>query len=463
MNKSNSNIGVLAIAMMSVAGIFTLRTLPLMAMYGLSSIFYYVIAALLFFIPSALICAELATGWPKTGGLYVWVREAFGRRFGFLAIWLEWTNTVISFPAILAFITATIAYAINPALANNKIYMLTLMLILFWGTTLINFLGIKFSSLISNIGLILGTGLPCLLIIVLAIDWLITGHHSQISFTAKNILPNFSVTRAAFLVGLILGYSGMQISAFHAQEVKDPQRNFPRAIFIAVLIILFLSITGSLAIAMVVPQQKISLLTGLMQATVTFFAMYHLSWMVPIIAILTALGTFSMLNMWIIGPCKGLLATANYGDLPKPLRYINKHNSPTTLLLLQAIVGTIFSLIYLLMPTINSSYWLLVALTSILTLIMCVLIFASVIRLRYTQPDMPRGYKIPGGNIGVWIVGGIGILTCAFAFFLGFVPPEQLHHVSTKFYESFLIGGVIILVAIPFLRRFSLVSITEEK
>lgn len=454
MNKSNPNIGVLSIAMMSVAGIFTLRTLPLMAMYGLSSIFYYVAAALLFFIPSALICAELATGWSKTGGLYVWVREAFGRRFGFLAIWLEWSNTVISFPATLAFITATIAYAINPALANNKLYMLTLMLILFWGTTLINFLGIKFSSLVSNIGLILGTALPCLLIIVLAIDWLITGHHSQISFTAKNILPNFSATQAAFLVGLILGYSGMQISVFHAQEVKDPQRNFPRAIFIAVLVILFLSITGSLAIAMVVPQQKISLITGLMQATVTFFSIYHLGWMVPIVAILTALGTFSMLNIWVIGPCKGLLATANHGDLPKPLQYINKHNAPTTLLLLQAIIGTIFSLVYLLMPTINSSYWILVALTSILTLIMCVLIFASVIRLRYTQPDVPRAYKIPGGNFGVWIVGGIGILTCTFAFFLGFMPPAQLHHISTKFYESFLIIGVSILVIIPFIKKF---------
>ncbi|MGD9108607.1 MAG: APC family permease [Gammaproteobacteria bacterium] len=454
MGKSNSNIGIFTIAMMSVAGIFTLRTLPLMAVYGLSSAFYYVIAALLFFVPSALVCAELATGWSKTGGLYVWVREAFGRRLGFLAIWLEWTNTVISFPATLAFITATIAYAINPALANNKTYMLTLMLTLFWGTTFINFLGIKFSSWVSNIGLIIGTGLPCLLIIVLAIDWLITGHHSQISFTAKNILPNFSVTRAAFLVGLILGYSGMQISAFHAQEVNNPQRNFPRAILIAVLIILLLSITGSLAIAMVVPSQKISLVTGLMQATVAFFNMYHLSWMVPIIAILTALGAFSMLNIWIIGPCKGLLATANHGDLPQPLQYINKHNAPTLLLLLQALIGTMFSLVYLLMPTINSSYWILIALTSILTLMMCILIFASVIRLRYTQPEVYRAYRIPGGNFGAWITGGIGIITCAFAFFLGFMPPEQLHHISAKFYESFLIGGVVILTAIPFIKKF---------
>lgn len=449
MRKSTPNIGVLAIAMMSVAGIFTLRTLPLMAVYGLSSVFYYVIAALLFFIPSALICAELATGWSKTGGLYVWVREAFGRRIGFLAIWLEWINTVISFPATLAFITATIAYALDPALANNKLYMLILMLILFWGTTLINFFGIKFSSWVSNFGLILGTGLPCLIIIALAAKWLITGHHSQIAFTTTNILPNFSFVKSAFLVGLILGYSGMQISAFHAQEVKNPQLNFPRAIFIAVLIILCLSITGSLAIAIVVPSQKINLITGLMQAVVAFFNMYHLGWLVPIVAILTALGTFSMLNMWVIGPCKGLLASANEGDLPKLLQRINKHNAPTTLLLLQAIVGTIFSLVYLLMPTINSSYWILVALTSILTMMMCILIFASVIRLRYTQPDVPRAYKVPGGYFGVWLIAGTGILTCAFAFFLGLMPPEQLHHVNVRFYETFLIAGVIILTIIP--------------
>lgn len=456
--KPNLKIGIFTVAMLSVAGIFTLRTLPLMAEYGFAAIFYYILAAILFFIPSALTCAELATSWPKTGGLYVWIREAFGARVGFLAIWLEWTNTVISFPATLAFIVATLAYAIDPALAANKYYMVILMLVIFWGTTFVNFLGIKFSSWISNIGLLLGTVLPCLLIICLAIGWLFAGKHLQITLTTATIVPNFSITKSAFLVGLILGYSGMQIAAFHAQEVDNPQKNFPIAIIIAVLVILFLSIFGSLAIAIVVPQQQIGLVTGLMQAAVAFFSAYHLQWLVPIIAILTAIGTLSSLNIWVIGPCKGLLATANYGDLPIFMRYTNKYHAPTTLLLLQATVATAFTLVYLLMPTINSSYWILIALTSALTLVMCVLIFTAVIWLRYTKPDVKRPYKIPGGNIGVWIIAGTGLITCASALLLAFIPPAQLHSGNTLFYESFLIGGFIVLTTIPFIRRYKKVT-----
>ena len=158
-----NKLGVFSLAMMSVAGVFTLRSLPMMATYGYSAVFYYIFVALIFFIPSALMCAELATGWPKTGGLYVWVREAFGPRFGILAIWFEWTNTVISFPATLTFIVATLAYAIDPALAQNKYYMIMVMLCLFWGATFINFLGIRFSNRISTFFLIVGTILPCLL------------------------------------------------------------------------------------------------------------------------------------------------------------------------------------------------------------------------------------------------------------------------------------------------------------
>jgi len=381
-NLLSGKLGVVTIAMMSVVGIFSLRTLPLMAEYGFSAIFYYIAIALLFFIPSALTCAELATGWPKTGGLYVWVKEAFGSRIGFLAIWLEWTNTVISFPVTLVFIAAMIAYAFNPALADNKYYMLISMLILFWGTTFINFLGIKFSSLISNIGLIFGTLFPCVLMIGLSASWLLLDKTPQIHFSLHSFIPDFGLTKSAFIVGLILGYAGMQVAGFHAQDAKNPQRDYPRAMFAAVFVILALSIFGSLAISIVVPQQKISVVTGIMQAIDIFFQTFHLGWFLPIATILIAIGTFSMVNIWIISPCKGLLASARCGDLPKVMTRVNKYGAPTTLLITQALVGTFFSLVYLLMPTVSSSYWMLFALTALLTLLMNILLFSSVIYLR---------------------------------------------------------------------------------
>jgi len=450
----NIRLGVISLAMMSVTGIFTIRTLPLMAAYGTAAIFYYILAALIFFIPSAFMCAELATGWPKTGGLYVWVREAWGPRFGFLAIWLEWTNTVISFPATLSFIAVTLAYAINPAWASNKVYMFTLMLLMFWGTTLINFLGIKFSSWMSNIGLIFGTVFPCLLIIGLSIGWLFSGRPIQVSFTPHAFIPHFGLMQSAFLVGLLLGYAGMQIAGFHAQETENPQRDFPKAIFLAVCMILFLSVFGSLAISIVVPQKTISVVAGLMQASEIFFLAFHMRWFIPVIAVLTAIGTLAMVNMWIIGPCKGLLATARYGDLPEKMKHTNKYGAPTTLLLYQAIVGTLFASVYLFMPTVNSSYWILVDLTALLTLLMYILMFSSVIRLRYSQPHTPRAYKIPGGKLGLWIIAGTGIIVCAFAFILGFMPPAQLKTGDIRVYESFLIGGVVIISLVPFVMPF---------
>lgn len=450
-NRQKIRLGVLSLAMISVAGIFTLRTLPLMAGYGFSAIFYYLIAALLFFIPSALVCAELATGWPKTGGLYVWIREAFGPRLGFLAIWLEWTNTIISLPATLAFIVATFVYAFNPNLANHKEFMFVTMTLILWGSTFLNFLGIKYSSWFSNAGLILGTVIPTFFIIGLSLFWWVNGQPMQINFNWHTFVPHNGLHSSAFLVGLLLGYAGMQIAAFHAQETENPQRDYPKAMLFAVIMILFLSIFGSLAISLVVPSSKISVVTGLMQAFQAFFARFHLTWLMPIFAVLMAIGTLSMMNLWIIGPSKGLLATAREGDLPRMLKKINRHGAPTLILVCQAIVGTLFALLYLFTPTITASYWMLVDLTALLTLIMYTLLFTSVIRLRYTQPDVERGYRIPGGKPGVWLIAGTGALVCIGAFFLGFFPPSQLQTGSKLFYELFIILGVGLITLIPFL------------
>lgn len=450
-NKPQKSLGVMSIALMSVAGIFSLRTLPMMAEYGFSSVTIYIIVAICFFLPSALICAELATAWPETGGMYVWIRQAFGARIGFLGIWLEWTNTVISFPASLAFVVATLAYTINPHLANNKFYMLSLMLFFFWGMTFINFRGIHFSSLLSNIGLLFGTLIPCGLLLFLGVYWMWSGHHLQTTFSVHALVPNFAPSSLVFVAGLILGFSGMQVSAFHAREVHDPQRNFPKAMFIAGGIILVLSIFGSLTISAILPKQEISLVAGLIQTMDIFFTEYHLPWLTPIVAMLIVLGTVSMINLWLIGPCKGLLATAHNGDLPKIFRKTNQHGAPTTLLIMQAIVGSLFSIVYLYMPSINSSYWILLALTSLLTLLMWIFLFSAAIRLRYSHPEVKRSYQIPLGKFGIWLTAGLGIMACVFAFFVGFVPPLQLVTGNVYFYESFLIGGVLIVSIIPFL------------
>ena len=443
-------LGIFAVAMITVAGIFSIRDLPVMAEYGLTLVTYYILGAILYFIPSTLICAELATTWPKRGGLYRWVREAFGPRTGFLAIWLEWTNTIVSLPAILSFAVVTLFYLINPALIQHKWLMISLMLILLWSTTLFNLIGIRTSLFASSYSTILGIIIPAVIIGLLGLIWFIVGEPLHVRFNISRLIPNLHWNNAAFLAGLILNYAGMQISGFHAQDLSNPQHHYSRAMFIATGIILLLSISGALAVAIVMPQKNIILVAGLMQVVELFFHVFHLGVIAPFIGALILLGFITSFNVWLIGPSRGLAVCAQYGNLPKWLRYTNQKETPTHVLIVQGIISSLLSLIFIFMPNISSSYWLLTVLTAQLTFLMNVLLFASVIRLRYSQPQVKRHYKIPGGKFGLWLIAGLPIVVVIAAFIIGFSPPKQIKTGNIYFYELFLICGIILFIAPAF-------------
>lgn len=451
-------LNVFTLAMINVVIIASLRGLPMMAEVGLSSIFFFLVAALVFLVPSALVSAELATAWPKTGGVYVWVKKAFGQGWGFLAIWLQWIQNVIWYPIQLSFIAATLAFIFNPDLANNKIYVLAVILTVYWGSTFINFLGMRASGLVTTIGGMAGTIFPGAFIIILGLSWLLFGDPSQLTFSASKLIPNMgNIENIVFLAGVLLIFAGMEVSAVHAQEVKNPQRNYPRAIFLATIVILIVFILGSLSIAVVVPQAKISLVAGLMQAFSVFLDVFGLKWLIPVIAFFVAAGALSQVSTWIVGPSKGLFATSKDGNLPPFFQHLNRNGMPTNLLIVQGLIVTVLSLIFLFMPTVSSSYWILSALTIQLYLIMYILMYAAALRLRYSEPGVPRAYKIPGGNSGMWVVAGIGIIGALFCIFIGFFPPAQLATGNIIFYETFLISGIAIMclppVIIYFLRR----------
>ena len=83
-------LGRFSLIMISISAILNLRGLPTMATLGYHALIFYAIAALCFLLPSALVCAELATMLPENGGVYTWVKTAFGPSTGFIAIWMEW-------------------------------------------------------------------------------------------------------------------------------------------------------------------------------------------------------------------------------------------------------------------------------------------------------------------------------------------------------------------------------------
>ncbi len=449
-SKPRRVLSIFVLAMLNVSVMASLRNLPLVAEYGLSAVFYFFLVALFFLIPCALVSAELATGWPKTGGVYIWVREALGDRWGFLAIWVQWSHNLSWYPVILAFVATTLAYVIDPALAENKHFVLGVILVSFWGMTLLNYLGIKTSSLFSTIGVIVGTILPGLLIIFLGVSWIAGGHPLQISIAPEAIVPNPGhLNNLVFLAGMFLAFAGLEVTAAHAADVVNPQKNYPRSIALAAAITFAIFMLGSLAIAVVIPKEQISLVSGLMEAFKVFFEHYSLGWFLPAMGVLLIIGAVAEVNSWIIGPVKGLYATSIHGNLPPVFQNLNKHGMPTHLLLFQAIVVSIAALVFLQMPTLSASYWILSALSAQSYLVMYVLMFISAIRLRYAKPHVPRAYRVPYKSKGIWLASSMGILASLFAIFIGFIPPAQLQTGSLFLYELFLVVGLFIMCGIP--------------
>lgn len=438
------------LAMMNVAAIGSLKNWPIVAEYGLASLLLFLLATLIFFIPSALVSAELATGWPKMGGVYVWVKEAFGHRTGFLAIWLLWVQNVVWYPTSLAFIAGVAAYIIDPGLAGNKFYTLGIIIPVFWIVTLLNFCGMRISGWISSFGVIVGNFLPGIIIIALGALWFFQGKPLEISFDQAHVLPSFSnLEQLVFFSGIILSLCAIEMTAVHAKDVENPQKNYPRAILVSSLIIIGSSILGVLAISAVVPQKEISLLAGSMQAIYALFENYHLKSLIPLMAFLIIIGALASLSTWVAGPSKGLLAAAKEGDLPPLFRKINKKGMPVSLLTMQAIMMSLLSLMFILMPTVNAAFWILTALVAQAYLVMYLLMFAAAIKLRYTKAHVLRPYRIPGGKIGIWLVAGSGILSSLFAIIISFFPPDQISIGGSTFYFTFLISGLCLICLTP--------------
>ena len=247
------------------------------------------------------------------------------------------------------------------------------------------------------------------------------------------------------LTAIILSCCGIEITSTHALEVENPQRDYPRALLISVLVIISALILGSLAIAIVVPQEEISLVGGLMQAFESFLTIVHLEMMLPLCGMAIILGVLGVLNNWIIGPSKGFLVALKELNIGQFLHYENKQQVPAGLLIFQALLCTMLSLVFFLMPSVNSSYWTLTVLASQLYLAMYCLLFSAAFWLRIKKPDVARAYKVPGGKIGLGVVSCLGILSCIITILVGFYPPNGMQIENPYGYSLAILSGFVLL------------------
>ena len=467
--SKNVNMTTTRLVFMTGAAVFSLRGLSFMAIEELTMFFYVLFGTLLFLIPASMVSAELGGAFGTVGGgVYTWVKEAFHKKLGFLAIWLQWIQNVAYYPILLGFAAAIIAYMIGkPELSNNGTYVGIFCIVVYWLSTIITLNGTQLMSKIASYGFLLGTVIPGAVLIIFTIIYIIQGnplafmHPSAVDTTSAYLLNGFSHPRwfphitsldnVTFLAAVILIFAGIEVQAVHANELKNPSKQFPKVLLLAAALIFFLQILGSLAISVVLPESKITLQSGLMQAFENIFVSMGMKWLLPVICFLMAFGVLGSVISWIAGPSRGLLWTAKDGLLPKELAKVNKNGIQQNILIMQGLIVTLLASIYFIIPNVGVAFFLLGALTIGLYLIMYMLMYAAGIRLRYTQPELVRSYKVPGGITGMWVIAGTGFLAVMFAFIVSFFPPSQLAVGSPVQYVGLVLGGTVLFSALPFL------------
>ncbi|MCR9192272.1 MAG: APC family permease [Gammaproteobacteria bacterium] len=448
---SSEKISVFALIMLITSAIDSVRNLPATALFGSSLIFFFILATLMFLIPIALVSAELASTWSEEeGGIYSWVHRAFGPYWAFFTIWLQWVNTIVWYPTIVSFIAATLAYLINPELAQSKWYILTVILTVFWTLTFLGLSGLRASARFASVCAILGMLLPIGLLIVFAIAWVAGGHPMAIHFTWDSMIPALNKTQSwVSLTAIITAFLGMELAAVHVRNIQNPQRNFPRAIFCSAILIVVTMLLGSLAIAIILPKNEIGLVQGIPQAFTYFFNYYHLSFLTPIIIFAILLSSLGSMINWIISPAKGLLMAADHGILPKWFHKLNQHGIASRVLLSQAVLVTVICGIFLLLQSINEIYWLFTVLSTELYVLMYVLMLVAAIRLKHSHGEKPRPFAVFGGKSGYYFTCGLGILGCVLALVIGFFPPEEALAINNVLHFRIIFSIGIILMLTP--------------
>jgi glutamate:GABA antiporter len=432
----------LDMALFTVCAILIVDQLAASAAIGVQSIFWWIFTLILFFIPYGLITAELGSTYPQEGGIYAWVRRAFGPRWAGRTAWLWWVNVAFWMPSVYILFAGILAELIAPDMSLTAKIAITLALT--WITAGINIITLEVGKWVPNIGA------ACKVIIMLAIG--IGGivfamrHGVANSFTFDSLTPKWGAS-LAFLPVILYNYLGFELMSGAGEEMDNPARDIPRAIIRSGAVIAFFYIFATVGILLALPLRDIGLIEGL---TDTFRRLFGDS-QYGAVAVLT-LGFMALYSLvanmvtWTIGANRSASEAAARGDLPKIFGKLHpRYKTPASAAVLGGAIGTVVLILYgLLAKTAEDLFWTTFAFSSVVFLLPYFLLFLSFLKLRRIDATLSRPYRVPGGH-------GVAIALCAIC--MAFIAQAILFFIYKpgEFdpnYAGAVIGGVLLTLVI---------------
>jgi len=420
-------MGFWDVLLFNIATVLGPRWIAAAAHNGTSSISLWVIAALFFFVPTAMVINELSSRFPEEGGLYVWAKEAFGDFHGFVAGWNYWIYTVFYFPGLLLASAAMSAYIIGEggvALAQNRTFLLLVSLGLLLVAVILNIIGLNIGKWLQNAGGV-STYVPLLILASIAA---ILGlrHGSMTPFTWANIWPVWNWDTVNFWSQIAFAFTGLELVSAMSAEVRDPRRTLPRAVFAAGALIALMYIVGTISVLVLVPPPEVSPTSGVFHAITVGAIALKLGFVGILAAILVTVGNAGGVGSTVAGVARVPFVVGIDRYLPAAFGKIHpRWKTPYVSIIVQAVVSGAILLLSQISETTRGAYQGLVDVAIILYFIPFLYMYAAAIKLagRKDRLENPHAVLIPGGKPGVWLTSGIAFAVTLLSIIVSVLPP----------------------------------------
>ncbi|PYR74084.1 MAG: hypothetical protein DMF86_19070 [Acidobacteria bacterium] len=447
-------LGLGDVVLMNIVAVVGLRWIARGARTGPASVTLWVLACVAFFVPLAAAVAELASRYPDQGGVYAWVRRAFGAGHGFICGWCLWVNNLFYFPSLLLF-GAENAIAIGGDrwqwLATSRLYAVAFVLAGIWIAAVVNVVGLRTGKWLQNAGSA-GVWIPAGLLIACGAVAL-ARFGSATPFTSESMVPHGALLDTIGLwSAMCFAFSGFEITSFIGQEVRDPQRTIPRGVIIAGVATTIFYIAGSVSVLVAVPVSSLRELSGITDAVRLVAGRVGITGLGALTGGLLALNALAGTTSWTAGSARVPFAAGVDEALPRSFGRLHpRYRTPHVALIVQALAASAVFLASLVFTvagrttSLQEAYDILVNLTILIYFVPYLYLFAALVRLRPAGPAQSIEIRIPGGTPGLWVVAAVGFAATAVALALTFVPPPGSNALT---FEVSLVVQAVVMIGI---------------
>ena len=440
MLNKQKNITVLSVVLMNVLAILGPRWFAFAGKFGAASMFIWIAAACLFFIPLTFICAEFGARHPnKEAAITDWVSAELGEKTAFYASWFYFVTQLFYLPTLLTFTGICVGYTINPQLAENKLFITAFVIIAFWSMIFLATKNLNLFKKTSEINGFLGSLLPILLLILAAAISIFFLHNKiPTDFSPHKWLPKFNLGNMLFLVGVGTALAGAEVSAPFVSRMKNPQKDFPKAILLAALLIIVCYIIGTLAIICVVAPAKFSAANGIFQVLLIVFSQVHLGWVATIIFLLIAIGTLGSMLIWIVSPAKMFIDGNDSRMFPEFFVKKTSDGIPINAIIVQGFFITLIVISGDFLSTVAEIYDVFVMASSVLMFITYMLLLIAFLKMKFRKKRTKAVFEVPGKRTGAIILFVLAFSTCIASVIIPIIslPPGS----NVFIYELEVIG-----------------------